>query len=246
MSDHIRLGGSIDPMDSMFTSNHTVDLTRNTKAPEESVGLGVLGATPAPHNADNFTPKSDLSADIRKPKGEVIHAKMSDNVQVFDPTTLIPKTEKKDEGANEVYTALDIAIQREKESITARHEALKEKMYEDYLEAESEKEFEVESNTSVTSNSSATASKLINEDEDDDDLYGYGSDEIAKKYSVPEEARFKSKFDTEVRDIEEEKPTTISIKKTVHDEFEIDEDELNEDLDDSEEKRAESIQKPRI
>ena len=237
MADHIRLSGSADPMDSMFTSSHTVDLTRNVKVPDEAVGLGALGG-----EIETTTPIAEEPA--RKPRGEVIHAKMSDNVQAFDPTTLIPKTEKKDEGANEVYAALDIAIKREKESITARHEALKEKMYEDYLEAEAEKEFEDE-NSPVTSNSAATASKFINEnDDDDDDLYE--TEDTPKKFSVPETESDEVFSEPVMRFTNtpvEEKPATVSIKKTIHDDFEIDEDELNDDLDDSEEKRAEQIQK---
>ena len=237
MADHIRLGGPIDPMDAMFTASHNIDLTRNVKVPEESVGLGDLGA--------DIEETAPIIEEPRKPRGEVVHAKMSDNVQAFDPTTLIPKTEKKDEGANEVYAALDIAIQREKESITARHEALKEKMYEDYLEGEAEKDM---TETATINTAAPIASKFIPEDDDDDMEYT----EPAKKYSTPEVEDDKNLAEESVKNItprfknapvEEEKPATLSIKKTVTEEIELDEEELDELIDENEAKRAEAMQK---
>ena len=81
-----------------------------------------------------------------KPKGVPVHGgQISPNAVEFDPTTLIPKKEKVDEGANVLFGALDSAIERTKEEITESHKQLEAAMYEEFLNAEEEKEEEANS-----------------------------------------------------------------------------------------------------
>lgn len=124
MANHIRLGQTPDPVDSMFTQNVSIDLT--SKVPHNDPNAGSL--------TDMAENREPATADAAKPKAVPVHAQMGQNVSEFDPTTVIPKTEKADTGTNEIFAALDMAVAREKQSITERHQALEEKMYEDYLE----------------------------------------------------------------------------------------------------------------
>ena len=129
----INMGDHQDPMDSMFTQNVSIDLTRKPeqtdKIPNTPVSLDELnGANKAPEKEEQ------TSSEQPKVKAKPVHATMGQNVQEFDPTTIIPKKEKKDPGVNDLFSALDAAVEREKSSITDRMNALEEKMYEDYVD----------------------------------------------------------------------------------------------------------------
>lgn len=128
-----------DPMDSMFTQNVSIDLTRrpeqSDKIPNTPVSLEDLGGDKKV-NIEKEVPQPPVEEDKPKVKAKAVNATMGQNVQEFDPTTIIPKKEKKDPGVNEIFANLDAAVNREKESITNRMNALEEKMYEDYMDSQ--------------------------------------------------------------------------------------------------------------
>lgn len=116
----------------------------------------ILDLTARPEDKPKTANKlPDTPIDLTKPEepktdapkvnaGNGFGQNMSQEVQAFDPTTLIPKKEIKDEGANELFNALDLAVEREKQEITARHEELAEKMFEEHLNAEDNEEITTE------------------------------------------------------------------------------------------------------
>ena len=128
-----------DPMDSMFTQNVSIDLTRrpeqSDKIPNTPVSLEDLGGDKKV-NIEKEVPQPPVEEEKPKVKAKAVNATMGQNVQEFDPTTIIPKKEKKDPGVNEIFANLDAAVNREKESITNRMNALEEKMYEDYMDSQ--------------------------------------------------------------------------------------------------------------
>lgn len=235
MANHIRLDGN-DPMETMYTSGYSIDLTRgnnkNMASSDADVsGLGVLNNTQA--EIDQIKEKK-LFATV------VADAKMSQEVQEFDPTTIIPKKEKVDTGANEVYQALDLAIEREKKSITERHRALEEAMYEDHL------------NRDETETTATASSVNIDPSDDgyDDDLYETASstETVEQKtysvYQAPEAPTAKEAKPVMFKNapIEEEKKP-VSIQRSVSDEIAYDEDELNDDFEETTETSRQEAQK---
>ena len=124
MANHFRMD---DPMETNFTNpTYSVDLTAKKDEPKKE----------APHEEENVASLADLMDEVpKKPTGKpVMDSNSLKNAQEFDPTVLIPKKEKVDEGANEVYNALDLAVERTKKEITEFHNDLEAKMYEEYVD----------------------------------------------------------------------------------------------------------------
>lgn len=116
-------------------AQNRVDLTNGNFIPAQETNR--IPNTPIDLTATESAPK---------PKGVPVHGgQISPNAVEFDPTTLIPKKEKVDEGANVLFGALDSAIERTKEEITESHKQLEAAMYEEFLNAEEEKEEEANS-----------------------------------------------------------------------------------------------------
>lgn len=170
-----------DPMDSMFTQNVSIDLTRrpeqSDKIPNTPVSLEDLGGdkkvniekeTPQP-------PEPPVEEEKPKVKAKAVNATMGQNVQEFDPTTIIPKKEKKDPGVNEIFANLDAAVNREKESITNRMNALEEKMYEDYMDSQVNGDGDP---TAASTSSTSTEEVYTRADPEDaeSDLYSDGEE----------------------------------------------------------------------
>lgn len=212
-NNHIRLGGP-DPMDSMFTSNYSVDLTKPTtqhKISQQPVNLSDL---------DSIQQNQNSPVSTTRPTGVPVNAHMSQSVQEFDPTTLIPKKEKVDEGANEVYNALDMAIEREKKSISERHAALEEQMYEDFLNRD-------ESKLDPTANYPYNPADDIydkNDSESDDYEDSVADDEV----EVYERPVINIHIENDTNDTPIEEP--VSIKRSVSEDFAYDDDEVEADL----------------
>lgn len=138
----------------------------------------ILDLTARPEDKPKTANKlPDTPIDITKPEepkadtpkvnaGNGFGQNMSQEVQAFDPTTLIPKKEIKDEGANELFNALDLAVEREKQEITARHEELAEKMFEEHLNAEDNEEITTEA---PSNNSYSQPERYTTEAEEEDE-----------------------------------------------------------------------------
>lgn len=214
MANHFRME---DPMDTKFTNPaYTVDLTapKKSEVPVEEVKPEEL-VEKAVKDEETVTLESIMED---KPKAKVImdNHKLSDQVQEFDPTTLIPRKEIRDEGANEVFANLDAAVDRTKREITEFHKDLEARMYEDFVEKETEAE------------ASYIPSKLepveAKEDDDDDD------DLIHETPTVDEPKKIINirKDEDDEEEVKEEKP--VSVYKTVESEFSYDEAEMDKDL----------------
>lgn len=207
MANHFRLD---DPVDTKYTKpSVSIDLT----APKaETVGLDSLVDDPA-----EKAKIQEESMPVKK--GTVVmDNKTMENMQSFDPTVLLPKKEVKDEGAEEVYSALDVAVDRTKREITEFHNKLEEEMYEQYLDKQSEKDMEeVDTHTAITAEP-----EIDSEDNDDDIIEDEKEDEV---YEAPKEIVVPA-----VEPKKEEAPKTLSFSKTIDSELEYEEDEMNEDL----------------
>lgn len=206
MANHFRLD---DPVDTKYTKpSVSIDLT----APKaETVGLDSLVDDPA-----EKAKIQEESMPVKK--GTVVmDNKTMENMQSFDPTVLLPKKEIKDEGAEEVYTALDAAVDRTKREITEFHNKLEEEMYEQYLDKQSEKDME-----EVDIHTTITAEPEIDSEDDDDIIKDEKEDEV---YEAPKEIVVPA-----VEPKKEEAPKTLSFSKTIDSELEYEEDEMNEDL----------------
>ena len=246
MANHIRLGQTPDPVDSMFTQSMSIDLTSKPTQPDPNAG--------SLSDMTNPTKQEPAVAhEIPKAKAVPVHAYMSSDVTEFDPTTVIPKTEKKDEGVNEIYAALDLAVAREKQSITERHQALEEKMYEDYIEHSDDvtvpdsnpktaeessndedteepdtyEEPEVEPNKYIrVPTFDETSKPEETEEAEDDDIY---HDDTIPEETHAVDVKVTKLPEPESEDEDEVKP--ITIKRTAVNEFSYDENELESDLD---------------
>lgn len=167
-----------DPMDSMFTQNVSIDLTRRPeqtdKIPNTPVSLEDLGGDKKV-NIEKEDPKSSVEEEKPKVKAKAVNATMGQNVQEFDPTTIIPKKEKKDPGVNEIFANLDAAVNREKESITNRMNALEEKMYEDYMDSQVNGDGDPTAASTVSTPTEETYNKADPEDAESD-LYSDGEE----------------------------------------------------------------------
>lgn len=206
MANHFRLD---DPVDTKYTKpSVSIDLT----APKaETVGLDSLVDDPA-----EKAKIQEESMPVKK--GTVVmDNKTMENMQSFDPTVLLPKKEIKDEGAEEVYSALDAAVDRTKREITEFHNKLEEEMYEQYLDKQSEKDME-----EVDIHTTITAEPEIDSEDDDDIIKDEKEDEV---YEAPKEIVVPA-----VEPKKEEAPKTLSFSKTIDSELEYEEDEINEDL----------------
>ena len=234
----IRIGDTPDPMDSMYTSSHTVDLTRgNSKKNPEAASLQeVIDPTAAPKEelpSVEDTPK----APKKKTATPVNVAMNAEAVESFDPSTLIPKKEKRDEGVDELFGDLDKAIAREKEEITKRHQELYETMYEEHQDIESgvyEKE---------AYNPSSREEEVTKASEDDHDFYA--DSEFEDEETAAEEPKRRVVFSEEDFEKEEEKeekvdesPKPITIKKTVEEVPSYDDEEIESDLKEDEPPKA--------
>lgn len=232
----IRIGDTPDPMDSMFTSSHTVDLTRsNTKKNPEAASLQeVIDPTAAPK--EEFLPDEEI-ATPKQPKktAKAVNAPMNaETVESFDPSTLIPKKEKRDEGVDELFGDLDKAIAREKEEITKRHQELYETMYEEHQDIESGV-YEREGYKPSSRDEEVTKAS-----EDDDDFY---EEKEAEEETVSEEPKRRVTFanaepDDEKEEEKEETPKPITIKKTAEEVPSYDDEELESDLKEDEPPKA--------
>lgn len=245
MANHIRLDGTPDPMESMYTSGFSIDLTKNNKnlrkvaENAEMTGLESLNAS-----------KEEITeAKEKKLTATVItDAAMSQDVQEFDPTTIVPKKEKVDVGANEIFSALDAAVEREKKSLDERYQKLEEAMYEDYLNKDDEEQ-------SVADPTTAKKAYVDIAVGDDDDLFETATKsttgDAEKTYKVYEKENDAfptqdAKFDLEpLMNANKEEEKAVSIKRSVSDEIAYDEDEVDSDFEDTaattkqEEKQAE-------
>ena len=230
----IRIGDTPDPMDSMYTSSHTVDLTRgNSKKNPEAASLQeVIDPTAAPKEelpSVEDTPK----APKKKTATPVNVAMNAEAVESFDPSTLIPKKEKRDEGVDELFGDLDKAIAREKEEITKRHQELYETMYEEHQDIESgvyEKE---------AYNPSSREEEVTKVSEDDHDFYA--DSEFEDEETAAEEPKRRVVFSAEDFAKEEkadEAPKPITIKKTVEEVPSYDDEEIESDLKEDEPPKA--------
>ena len=168
-----------DPMDSMFTQNVSIDLTRrpeqSDKIPNTPVSLEDLGGDKKV-NIEKEAPQPPVEEDKPKVKAKAVNATMGQNVQEFDPTTIIPKKEKKDPGVNEIFANLDAAVNREKESITNRMNALEEKMYEDYMDSQVNGDGDPTVAVSTTSTSTEEVYTRADPEDAESDLYSDGEE----------------------------------------------------------------------
>ena len=170
---------------------------------------------------------------------------MSQEVQAFDPTTLIPKKEIKDEGANELFNALDLAVEREKQEITARHEELAEKMFEEHLNAEDEEEITTEA---PSNNSYSQPERYTTETEEEEEEVETSTD----SESYESDNRYVT-FDKEdvvdpadpVEPVEDKKVATIvrKVSDSTEDVYEDTSDNEEEDEEAAQKKAAEEEQK---
>ena len=168
-----------DPMDSMFTQNVSIDLTRrpeqSDKIPNTPVSLEDLGGDKKV-NIEKEVPQPPVEEDKPKIKAKAVNATMGQNVQEFDPTTIIPKKEKKDPGVNEIFANLDAAVNREKESITNRMNALEEKMYEDYMDSQVNGDGDPTAAASTASTSTEEVYTRADPEDAESDLYSDGEE----------------------------------------------------------------------
>lgn len=168
---------------------------------------------------------------------------MSQDVQAFDPTTLIPKKEIKDEGANELFNALDLAVEREKQEITARHEELAEKMFEEHLNAEDEEEITTEapSNNSYSQPERYTTETEEEEVETSTDSESYESD---NRYVTFDKEDVVDPADP-AEPVEDKKVATIvrKVSDSTEDVYEDTSDDEEEDEAAAQKKAAEDEQK---
>ena len=213
MANHFRMD---DPMETNFTNpTYSVDLTAKKDEPKKE----------APHEEEQVASLQDLMDETpKKPKGKpVMDSNSLKNAQEFDPTVLIPKKEKVDEGANEVYNALDLAVERTKKEITEFHNDLEAKMYEEFVE----KENDTELGTMETEQAAPVTIANFEPEEEEDDLIHEEptSAEPEKVINVP-------KFEPDKNPPKEEKKETkkVSVSKTAGSEFEYEESELDKDL----------------
>lgn len=233
----IRIGDTPDPMESMYTSSHSVDLTRNNKkqpkTEDNSVPLYQIA-----EDKEKLVVDTDIGIGTIKEAPELkvdtsYTAHMdTENVKAFDPTTIIPKKEKRDEGVDELFSELDMAIAREKESITERHNQLYEAMYE---ESQDLKNGIISRDVDTTTSGSTTSEyeDAYDMDSDDDMVHEevaepkkniniYHDDDMEEE-SEPEKER------VEVRE-EEEEPKKVTISKKASETFDYDDDEVDSDL----------------
>ena len=193
-----------DPMDSMFTQNVSIDLTRrpeqSDKIPNTPVSLEDLGGDKKV-NIEKEVPQPPVEEDKPKVKAKAVNATMGQNVQEFDPTTIIPKKEKKDPGVNEIFANLDAAVNREKESITNRMNALEEKMYEDYMDSQVNGDGDP---TAASTSSTSTEEVYTRADPEDaeSDLYSDG-EEVYEQTTSEANKQFVPYVETSSEKVEE-------------------------------------------
>ena len=224
----IRIGDTPDPMDSMFTSSHTIDLTRsNTKKNTKAASLDeIVDPTAAPKEEQPSvedapkTPKKKTAAPVNV-------AMNADSVESFDPSTIIPKKEKRDEGVDELFGDLDKAIAREKEEITKRHQELYEAMYEEHQDIESGV-YDYDDRNPVSTEKTVTT-------EQDEDLYeDEKEEEETTNTAEPKRRVVFSEEDFEKEEEKEEEPKetpkSITIKKTAEDIPSYDDEEFESDM----------------
>lgn len=82
------------------------------------------------------------AAEGKKPVGKPVTGGKIDqeNAQVFDPTTVIKRTPPRDKGVDEMFGALDAAVEREKQDISRRMKELEGAMYEEHVNGEAYKD----------------------------------------------------------------------------------------------------------
>lgn len=238
---------NFDPMETSFTQSANVDLTR-----------------PATNNAgpkmEHEKALSDLNEQqvaveksARRPviqSAEPVNIPMSQNVQAFDPTTLIPKKEKVDEGAVNLFADLDAAIAREKQSITERHQALEEAMYEDYISQEAG-----DTTPSIVKHEPGNTA-VESDDTDSDDYNEDTSDDVYEDEQPAPEKKLRYMVNgdnfptTEVTHEDkielpkaEKIEMKITIKKTADEETYDEEEEQEEQEDEDPEARRAALQK---
>ena len=222
-----------DPMDAMFTpATYSVDLTAEGNArknvQEEASLNDIIENRVAPQESE-----------IGHIKGIPVNAKMNDTVAPFDPTTVIPRKEKVDEGTNEIFAALDMAVEREKEKITEFHKDLEEKMYEDYLDHQDEMD---QSNEGDTQDKYHPVVSRNADPDDDEDFEEDDVEEPVRADVVEERKKITIPVEKEV----DNKPSQrVTIKRSAADDIEYDEEELEADLDETsnDEKVAEAEKK---
>lgn len=194
-----------DPMDSMFTQNVSIDLTRrpeqSDKIPNTPVSLEDLGGDKKV-NIEKEVPQPPVEEDKPKVKAKAVNATMGQNVQEFDPTTIIPKKEKKDPGVNEIFANLDAAVNREKESITNRMNALEEKMYEDYMDSQVNGDSDPTAAASTASTSTEEVYTRADPEDADSDLYSDG-EEVYEQTTSETNKQFVPYVETPSEKIEE-------------------------------------------
>lgn len=231
----IRIGDNPDPMDSMFTSSHTVDLTRgNAKKNTKASSLNEIVDPTAAPKEEIPSVEDAAKAPKKKTVSPVNVAMNADSVESFDPSTIIPKKEKRDEGVDEIFGDLDKAIAREKDEITKRHQELYEAMYEEHQDIESGV-YEREDYKPSSRDEEVTKAS-----EDDHDFYA--DSEFEEEETVAEEPKRRVVFSEEDFEKEEEKeekadeaPKPITIKKTAEDIPSYDDEEFESDMKEEEE-----------
>lgn len=228
MANHFRINEDSEPM---ITGSYKLDLTRHK---EDKVTVATLESLGADKEAQNVAKRSVNVV----PGGNI-----PENAEVFDPTTIIPKKEVRDTGVDEIFGALDAAVEREKQNITKFHEDLEAQMYEDYI---NKKESEDEEDETPAHPDEDENTKGEKEDlDEDDDFFDYSDDEEEE-----EEPEINTKLNI-VKDEEEEPKEEEPVKKTLSisrnvevteetDNFDYDDDELDDDLDDAENAKKES------
>ena len=194
-----------DPMDSMFTQNVSIDLTRrpeqSDKIPNTPVSLEDLGGDKKV-NIEKEAPQPPVEEDKPKVKAKAVNATMGQNVQEFDPTTIIPKKEKKDPGVNEIFANLDAAVNREKESITNRMNALEEKMYEDYMDSQVNGDSDPTAAANTTSASTEEVYTRADPEDAESDLYSDG-EEVYEQTTSEANKQFVPYVETSSEKVEE-------------------------------------------
>ena len=184
------------------------------------------------------TAKPEEPVELKVNAGNGFGHDMSQDVKAFDPTTLIPKKEVKDEGANELFDALNLAVEREKQEITARHEELAEKMFEEHLANEDAEDEPVA--TATASNNSYSQPERYSEPEDD------GEVESTDDTSYEDNNRYvtfdKEEVEEPVRAVDddpvEEKKIATITRKVSDSEDPVYEDNSSDDEDDEDEAAA--------
>lgn len=222
MANHFRLD---DPVDTKYTKpSVSIDLTA-PKA-DETVSLDTL--------VDDPETKAKIQEEsVPTKKGTVVmDNKTMENMQSFDPTTLLPKKEVSDPGAEEVYSALDAAVDRTKKEITEFHAKIEEEMYEQYLDKQAEAEMnEVEAHTAAMTE----PEEDIEEDDIDDDIIDDEKEEEVEE--SPKEI-----VAPPAPEKKEETSKVISFSKTIDSDLEYEENEMNEDLENATSSKTEDTE----